>query len=786
MLSPQPRRAMVMPLPSDDDVPSTPAEEDIRSHAITIRKDSSSTLDRLSGKAQQMENVRYGSSMSPKSTLYDAQGRSTFHPHTPGLHAHRSSMHHPTLPLGGEEYSAIYESSVPPSPSISEGITDSPGSVSSMSSFRRGDLADVEDLDLEPELETVSECDEESSSLCSLDVGVELDSDSEQASSASTDVESSSTGLGLGLTPNGVRIAGSRVVGGSNGFGTPASDYARRKRSEWCLQNYANRIASRRPRRVRKGRVAEIVEEGGEIGSTVMPKPSSLAGVAPEWTCEISGPPVIPPRSVSPSDTVPAVPSPLSECVLPDGQAQASIEDSIETIKADVENMNLIGSAANARDSSVHSESSRAKTPPASSSRRSPPSSPESSRSTQRRPASPSRLRPCFRRRSSVNSACSTRDSSCDRDSARGRSVRFSPGPPQEIRTHSPVEYDRKSCPVNNKLSPEDVEELRLMKMEMGLLEAKWAALAACKVQSEDENRGDDCGPCSSLSSTPTSKSFGASSACMAGAAGLNASRPGYFDRRSSEDAGAQSDSASSNLIGARMTPAARLRLQKEKERELERQRNQPKFLRGRAALASSPAELDCNAVRARFGNAPPPPLPGCSTAPTQSGNRSSSAPPVNRTPSEERAFAHALTEACSRAARHQSEDPVPLLTHTEPSPPASPHTPRAEESKAGTFPGSAGPEEGLLMASNTASAAVSSSHAGSTPNSSRIDRPSLNKASSFSSSTKRPATMPNSWTPPCSGPSKPSYPSYPCTGYDSPGVAGEFYESGSEYDLLG
>ncbi|KAK0526045.1 hypothetical protein OC834_004943 [Tilletia horrida] len=95
------------------------------------------------------------------------------------------------------------------------------------------------------------------------------------------------------------------------------------------------------------------------------------------------------------------------------------------------------------------------------------------------------KLRPCFRRRSSAQSTSAlsaTSSSDVDYDHPpRGRSVRFSPGPPQEVRTHSPVEYDRKSCAINHRLTAEDVEEMRRMEMGLGLLEAKWAAVAACK-----------------------------------------------------------------------------------------------------------------------------------------------------------------------------------------------------------------------------------------------------------------------------------------------------------------
>ncbi len=133
-------------------------------------------------------------------------------------------------------------------------------------------------------------------------------------------------------------------------------------------------------------------------------------------------------------------------------------------------------------------------------------------------------LRPCFRRLRSARTDAprASRDSSSERewygyrsshaDDERLRSsvgaaqqeysqqqagyappqphphVRFSQAPPEEVRTHSPNDYDRKSCPISTKLSPEDVEELRYMKMELGLLEAKWRAMSACKLEDSRDN----------------------------------------------------------------------------------------------------------------------------------------------------------------------------------------------------------------------------------------------------------------------------------------------------------
>ncbi|SPO28516.1 uncharacterized protein UTRI_04913 [Ustilago trichophora] len=617
---------------------------------------------------------------------------------------------------------------VPASPSMSEGLTDSPGSVSSINSFRRGDLADIEDLDLEPELETVSECDEESSSLCSLDIGIDLDSDSERASSHGGDNDhlSGATAYTLGLSSHSSRHAPHRPAS----HGTAASDYARRKRSEWLLNNYANKIAARRPRRVKKGRITEIVEEGGEcINTTVMPKAPSASG-ASDWSCDVSGPPLAPPRSVSPSDTVPAVPSPLCSCVSADSNASTAaptgLEESVETIKAD--------QAASKASSAIHStldpiqinanseslaESRVGKNEDLEL------SPPRLSRSSSRRNSSPVKLRPCFRRQSSHQSAASTRESSCERDPPRGRSVRFSSRPPQELRTHSPVEYDRKSCPVNNRLSPADVEELRTMKMEMGLLEARWAAVAACKPKKVEGTEG-----------TTKRENY---NAVNAGIAAMNASR------ERSRACGAESDSTLGP--GSMGSAAAQLRQQKERERLQERQRNLPHYLRN--ASQTEPLSSEALSMRSKFGHAPPPPLPGlpgmaAARSASASPSRSTSAPPVNRLGLPDSQMPRRMScQSLPKSSMPCGPGEIPVLTQTSPSPPSSP---RSERGRPGHV---AAPRLPSPWSSGSSSA-----------------------TSSIYSSTYFPSA------PPTPGVSYPG-----SNGYDSP--ASEFYESGSEYDMV-
>ncbi|PWY96862.1 hypothetical protein BCV70DRAFT_168186 [Testicularia cyperi] len=642
---------------------------------------------------------------------------------------------------------------VPASPSMSDCLTDSPGSVSSMSSFRRGDLADIEDLDLEPELETVSECDEESSSLCSLDIGVEMDSDSERTSSHNGDLDHPGIPYGLGLSHHSARNGSLRPAP----HGTAASDYARRKRSEWLLNNYANKIAARRPRRVKKGRITEIVEEGGEnIQTTVMPK-APLATHASEWTCEVSGPPAPPPRSVSPSDTVPAVPSPLCSCVNADGSINVSVglDESVETLRADDDAVEHIRKSVSPAKSPLNNDSGTSATASATLSEvsggsrttdeqlpqqngRSPQTSPV--RVSSRRNSSPPRLRPCFRRRPSDHSAASTRESSCERDQQRGRSVRFSSRPPQEVRTHSPVEYDRKSCPVNNRLSPADVEELRTMKMEMGLLEAKWAAVAACK-------------PVKVAGTEGTTKR-GNENVYNAGVAAISAAQ------QRPKACGAESDSTLGP--GAFSSPSARLRQQKERERQQERQRNMPHYMRDRNGPGRASASSDALSVRSKFGHAPPPPLPGMpssrsSASPSPSPSRSSFGLSDNGA-GDSRPTSYAMRSYSPSPSRGPSVSDVPMLTRTGPSPPTSPTGP-ASASPASLYEAKRGRQPASGQASSSAS---TRSSAASSPS-----------VQSIYSSTYYPS-------------SQPSMPSHPClggSGYDSP--ASEFYESGSEYDLI-
>ncbi|PWN39677.1 hypothetical protein IE81DRAFT_13014 [Ceraceosorus guamensis] len=705
--------------------------------------------------------TRFSQPASPMShSLY---GSSPEHNRSHDGHLHPSPLHLPPSPscsvassMGG--YSQA-ESDYEP--------LDSPSSLSSWNSFvapgvRRGDLADVEDLDLdggsilEPELETVSECDEENAAS-SADITVSPKPATSEGKEATSKTPAPRHGLGL---EHGSAFAGRRRVSGGTALASHAVQHATQHsgisaaapllphfspRNGGHGLSHASRHVMRAPpglaARRRKGRVAELLDEGtaGEVTSTappssnptvndivatrdlvqadvstptvlsakrrasrgsVGPAPSRSAAATPPllvtpptsteeeveaspatptpfshsqaWNeFEFTGPPALPPRCVSPSETVPAVPSPLCECISVDeeaAQTQAEnkedspgIDASVETIKP--HNHGLIApsplskaavmpslaaklEAASAVPETADSErhasapasptrtatgsdvsctrtaSSIADTSPPTTPPGTPNQRPRSNSGRDRRSSSPTKtkpkvpLRPCFRRRASAQStqsmgrlsSCGMRsgmDSSSESESvtstaSRGRAhVRFSPGPPESFRTHSPVEYDRKACLPSNRLSPEDVEELRDMHVEMGLLEAKWAAMASSKTRtaaqaasssavagSEDESAteedqqpigtggslvtGEDGFPLSSPSSSLLAPPplGAASNNDRKRADSIASSSPSTFCRNRFTIDSSLPNSPDRATDKAAVSPAEHLRLEREKERE--------------------------------------------------------------------------------------------------------------------------------------------------------------------------------------------------------------------------
>ncbi|CEH18521.1 hypothetical protein CBOM_05251 [Ceraceosorus bombacis] len=374
---------------------------------------------------------------------------------------------------------------------------------------------------------------------------------------------------------------------------------------------------------------------------------------------------------------------------------------------------------------------------------------PRSNSGRDRRSSSPTKtkpkvpLRPCFRRRASAQStqsmgrlsSCGMRsgmDSSSESESvtstaSRGRAhVRFSPGPPESFRTHSPVEYDRKACLPSNRLSPEDVEELREMHVEMGLLEAKWAAMASSKMRtaaqaasssavagSEDESAteedqqpigtggslvtGEDEYPLSSPSSLLAPPSLGAASNNdRKRADSIASSSPSTFCRNRFTIDSNLPNSPDRATDKAAVTPAEHLRLEREKERE--------RALRF-AGIGTG--------TGFRYNSRSQPHGPGgC--------------------------FSRGYGEPGAPAGRQTS----PII-------------------------GAARPEwTGSRTSSTTSTSSTVSSDAWSIGNSTAITTP----------------TASNPTTPTSLWPS--SYPTSTC-GYDSPASASEFYESGSEWDFV-
>lgn len=281
------------------------------------------------------------------------------------------------------------------------------------------------------------------------------------------------------------------------------------------------------------------------------------------------------------------------------------------------------------------------------------------------------------------------------------------------------------------------------MKMEMGLLEARWAAVAACKPKKVEGTEG-------------TTKKPENYNAYNAGVAAMNASR------ERTPACGAESDSTLGP--GSMTTPAARLRQQKERERQQERQRNLPLYMRDRPGMASTqsePLSSEAMSMRSKFGHAPPPPLPGlpAARAPSASPSRSTSVPPKNRSPLEDGRLPRRLSCQSVPTSTRPAPGPaeIPVLTQTSPSPPSSPRS-RSNKNAPSAF---GSPERGR------------SSLSAAPPLPSPWSSGSSSAASSIYSSTYFPSAAASA---PCV-----SYPG--SNGYDSP--ASEFYESGSEYDMV-
>jgi hypothetical protein len=819
-------------------------------------------------------------------------------------------------------YSPYMADSTGGSASDHEHELDSPSSLSSWNSWaggRRGDLGDVDELELdggapgEPELETVSELDEESSSVCSSSDRAGLDSDE--------DFRNQRMGLlalnfDASFSPRrkNIRVGGQfndvsnshHVHHASNqhhyhhpsgqhvnpNLHTPPSFPHFSPRAGGHGLSHASRYSLRAPpnlaARRRKGRIAELAEErvaaasestspalspkkivqrtsvkdeeqdsnaemvsvGGdttaneddvhlsqtetelerdEIDGARSPSTPTPHSSSHSWTdFEFIGPPAIPVRCVSPSETVPVIPSPLCVCLNAAEEQGVSAEEkatSSSTVPAsEEENGAVCDDKKEAPDTDQHSSSSSEWNAPLTRSVPVVETSPSIPSSKTSRPAGPSELirknsrgrrsstpgrgkpviplRPCFKKSTSslsVSSKSKNSSSECESngESPRGRvKVRFSEAPPTEVRTHSPVEYDRKACAISNRLSPLDVEELREMKMEMGLLEAKWAATAASKGKDnteDEESEGENFYPRNPSQllklPLPTPSTGGRKRADS-----VSSSSPSQFCKNRF----ANQDSSS-------ISPADHLRLEREKEREracrlagigtgigFRYSGSNGTSLR-QLHHGGSKTPGACNSMISRFGlSKPPPPLPGMPPSPTTRAfevnypRPSSALPPSTKTQNLDAftLFEHEQQQQQQDHPRGRTMDKtttrslndststdgtvtesslpstsggqsIPELTHTSPSPHSSPDRKLAAS---------------LSLPSLHQHAYTAYKRPSILPYS--LPSPSIDKFSTT------PSHSPPSFTADigsyCNGGS----------GYDSP--ASEFYESGSEYDLIG
>ncbi|WFD33418.1 hypothetical protein MCUN1_000231 [Malassezia cuniculi] len=246
-----------------------------------------------------------------------------------------------------------------------------------------------------------------------------------------------------------------------------------------CSTSCVNRLL-----RNKKGRLSELIAYGDDLPRSTSP-PAHLqrqvaSPEAPEWEIEML-PPAPAHNGVSPMDTIPPIRSPLSTCTNADG--------AVHTYKAISPELRALCEAqTHSRSSSTHSgrdpssdtvrgsRSPRGRSHFSSTERLDGDTSDEalSKPSTTKQPA-----RTALKRRTSRR--CEKR--------GRQHSVRFCTSPPRELSTHNSEDYDRSACPPSNRLSSDDVEEMRDLKLGIGLLESKWALKHA---QGDDERHTED------------------------------------------------------------------------------------------------------------------------------------------------------------------------------------------------------------------------------------------------------------------------------------------------------
>lgn len=205
-----------------------------------------------------------------------------------------------------------------------------------------------------------------------------------------------------------------------------------------CSKQDGKKVAStaRESVQPRKGRVFELAANASE-----MSRPSadhdSPVNSSHEWEGEIMEPP--PPQpNLHPHETVPAIPSPL--CV--------SYEPGENPPKQD--SRHVLGVFHSKRCDDV---------------------SPLGPIPARRRSRRLSRGRQPLK--SALSSSEDEKQGVSRKKNNKKHSVRFCNAPPEERRTHSPVDYDRKAHPVHNRLCSEDLRELRDLNMPIDLLQSR-------------------------------------------------------------------------------------------------------------------------------------------------------------------------------------------------------------------------------------------------------------------------------------------------------------------------
>ena len=306
--------------------------------------------------------------------------------------------------------------------------------------------------------------------------------------------------------------------------------------------------------RSRKGRLSELIAYGDDLPRSTTPPPHiqrQTAQEMPEWEIEML-PPAPTHSNVSPMDTIPQVRSPLCTCTNADGAVHTTKATPPELLALYESTNRSSNTGATYEPSSDSALSTRPRRTRSARLKNAIDDDGDTSDDTAaQNPSQKQPARTVLKRRTSRR-----RDKR-----GRQRSVRFCTSPPTQVATHNPEDYDRTACPLNNRLSPQDVEEMRELKLGIGLLESKYAMLHA---QGDVDHHTED-----------------------------------NFQRRLSADTPAAMQSAE---LSPRM-PSPVFRRNSEIMQDAD---NAQDVSRGR------PTSKLGSAIAARFGlNSPPPPLPG-------------------------------------------------------------------------------------------------------------------------------------------------------------------------------